>query len=163
MTTIGRSAVPARAVLPFLVAAALLAGCRSVPPVPAPTPTRPVPGRDLAVGGPAARVVAEARSVLGAPYRYSGATPRGFDCSGLVSWAFAAAGVSLPRTAAEQATAGRWGALDDHVGLVVSGAGEPLRMIHASSSRGVVETDVLRSDYWLYRLRFGRRFLPGGG
>ena len=128
------------------------------------------------MSGPAARVVAEARSVLGAPYRYSGSTPRGFDCSGLTSWAFAAAGVALPRSAAEQARAGSWVALDelaagdlvffatadkpDHVGLVVSAPGRPLRMIHASSSRGVTETDVLRSAYWLNRLRFGRRVWP---
>ena len=158
-----------------MVASALLGGCRSAP-TPAPRHTRPAARHVVAPTPIAALVVGSARSVLGAPYRYSGADPRGFDCSGLTSYAFAAAGVPLPRTAAEQADAGRWVALDelaagdlvffstatkpDHVGLVVSAAGEPLRMIHASSSRGVVETDVLRSSYWLDRLRFGRRVLP---
>ena len=160
-------------------ALALLIACRSAP-APEPRATRPPsPARAPAPGSPAAvQVVATARSLLGAPYRYAGADPRGFDCSGLTSYVFAAAGLALPRSAAEQAERGRWVALDElsagdllffstaakpnHVGVVVSLAGEPLRMIHASTSRGVTETEVLREPYWLERLRFGRRLLPGG-
>jgi peptidoglycan DL-endopeptidase CwlO len=43
-----------------------------------------------------------ARSRLGDPYVWGGTGPTEFDCSGLVQWAYAHAGVSLPRTAAEQ-------------------------------------------------------------
>ena len=32
-------------------------------------------------------------------------------------------------------------------------------MIHSSSSRGVIETEVLTDSYWLPRMRFGRRVL----
>jgi len=46
-----------------------------------------------------------------------------------------------------------------HVGVVVSSPGEPLTMIHSSSSRGVIETAVLTDPYWLPRLRFGRRVI----
>jgi cell wall-associated NlpC family hydrolase len=37
-------------------------------------------------------------SKSGAPYRYGATGPSSFDCSGLVQWAFAQAGISLPRT-----------------------------------------------------------------
>jgi cell wall-associated NlpC family hydrolase len=55
------------------------------------------PGSDLA-----ARALASARTQLGTPYRWGGVDEDGFDCSGLTQWAYAAAGVSLPRTAAAQ-------------------------------------------------------------
>lgn len=54
----------------------------------------------------AAAAVAAARSALGRPY--VGATgPSGFDCSGLMQWSYARAGVGLPRTSQEQRYSGR--------------------------------------------------------
>lgn len=58
-------------------------------------------------GGLAARAVTAAVAQKGTPYVYGGSAPGGFDCSGLMMWAFAKAGVSLPRTAAAQAQMGR--------------------------------------------------------
>ena len=76
-----------------------------------------------AVGGTGAgsaeqmTVVREAESQLGVPYVFGGASPsEGFDCSGLVQWAWGQAGVSIPRTTEVQ-----WPALT-HVSL---GALEP--------------------------------------
>lgn len=43
---------------------------------------------------------------LGAPYVWGATGPDSFDCSGLTSWAYAQAGVSLPRTSQAQASAG---------------------------------------------------------
>ena len=57
-------------------------------------------------------VVQAAESQLGVPYVFGGASPaQGFDCSGLVQWAWAQAGVSIPRTTEVQ-----WPALT-HVAL----------------------------------------------
>jgi len=47
-------------------------------------------------------VIATARSVLGAPYRYGGASTNGFDCSGLVSYAYRSVGIAVPRSSNEQ-------------------------------------------------------------
>ncbi|MGH9066666.1 MAG: NlpC/P60 family protein [Acidimicrobiales bacterium] len=58
------------------------------------------PGTASAAGAQAA---SWARSQVGRPYVWGGASPQaGFDCSGLVLWAYARAGVNLPRTAQAQ-------------------------------------------------------------
>ena len=47
-----------------------------------------------------------AYSRLGMPYVWGAAGPTSFDCSGLVQWSFAQAGIRMPRVAASQALAG---------------------------------------------------------
>ena len=47
-----------------------------------------------------------AESRLGMPYVWGGDGPTDFDCSGLVQWSLARAGVVMPRVAAEQALTG---------------------------------------------------------
>ncbi|MGK4583718.1 NlpC/P60 family protein [Kitasatospora sp. HPMI-4] len=94
-------------------------------------------------GSYAAAAVAAAESQEGKPYLWGAVGPGAFDCSGLMVWSYAKAGVSLPRTSQEQATAGtnvgtnianaRPGDLiiyyDDqhHVGMYVGGG----QVIHA--------------------------------
>jgi cell wall-associated NlpC family hydrolase len=85
---------PTRAFRQAVVVAfvALLAAC---------TPFhRGAPGGTASNPGTAALFVAESR--IGAPYRYGGAGPDAFDCSGLVAYAYRQAGITLPRTAAQQ-------------------------------------------------------------
>lgn len=57
--------------------------------------------------GQAAAALAAARSAIGRPYAYGSTGPRAFDCSGLMYWSWAHAGVRLPRTSQEQMFAGR--------------------------------------------------------
>jgi len=99
-----------------------------------------------------ARAVEVARSQLGVPYVWGGASPTGFDCSGLVMWVYGRLGVDLPHNAAALYGAGRPVRLSatrtgdlvffsglGHVGLYV-GHG---RMIHAPHSGRTVEIERL--------------------
>ena len=59
-------------------------------------------------GGPRqAKAVQVARSAIGTPYVPGGRNPGGFDCSGLVQWAYKSVGINLPRTAREQSAVGK--------------------------------------------------------
>ncbi len=51
-------------------------------------------------------VLARAHKSIGTPYVFGGTQPGGFDCSGLVQWAYKGAGIRLPRTAREQSQSG---------------------------------------------------------
>ncbi|MEU5383189.1 NlpC/P60 family protein [Kitasatospora cineracea] len=55
----------------------------------------------------AAAALAAAVSKIGSPYVYGSTGPGTFDCSGLMYWSWRQAGVTLPRTSQEQASAGR--------------------------------------------------------
>lgn len=53
------------------------------------------------------RVVTLAWRAAGAPYRWGGSSPGGFDCSGLTRWVYRQVGVSLPHYSAAQWSYGR--------------------------------------------------------
>lgn len=71
-------------------------GERSEPP---PEPPRTITGN-------AADIVRTALDALGTPYVWGGTADNGFDCSGLVQWAYSRHGIRLPRMSRDQAHAG---------------------------------------------------------
>ncbi|MGH3246784.1 MAG: C40 family peptidase, partial [Trebonia sp.] len=60
----------------------------------------------VASGAALDAVLTAAMSRRGLPYVWGAAGPKSFDCSGLVQWSFARAGIVMPRVAADQALSG---------------------------------------------------------
>jgi cell wall-associated NlpC family hydrolase len=118
----------------------------------------------LAAGGPEA-VVRTAASQLGDGYAWGGTSPAsGFDCSGLVAFSFASAGLDLPHTSYGQYGAGTAVAAADlqpgdlvffstyaagpsHVGIYVGGG----LFIHAADYQEGVTLDTLSEAYYAQR------------
>lgn len=96
-----------------------------------------------------ARVLALARSMMGAPYLWGGLSVKEADCSGLVKAAYLAAGVILPRDASQQAKVGtpvaaeNWDELCPG-DLVFFGNGTSDRITHVAIYEG--EGNVIHSS-----------------
>jgi cell wall-associated NlpC family hydrolase len=142
----------------------------------APEPRLPAPAVPLMITGNAADVVRTALDALGTPYQWGGTAANGFDCSGLIQYAYAQHGIRLPRMSRDQATSGsevppvvealrpgdillfaaRPGGGVTHVGMYV---GEQ-KFIH-SSSTGVklsrLEVHDPDGSWWLTRWVGARR------
>lgn len=114
------------------------------------------------------QLISVAKNYIGTPYIFAGTDEKGFDCSGYTCYVMKKNGIDLPRTAAEQFEAAKkikqsdvqkgdliffdGGAGVSHVGIIVSEKNEPLVMIHASTSKGIVITEIEKSDYWLKKI-----------
>ena len=143
----------------------LAAGCATQTPAAAPAKDGPERAMD-----PGARAASIALDQVGSPYRFGGSSPAGFDCSGLVQYAWRHAGQALPRTTTQLWNATRpisrrelrkgdlvffriEGKMS-HVGLYIGGQ----RFVHAPSSGRTVSVESLESDF--YRAAFIRGGRP---
>lgn len=108
----------------------------------------PAPEEELPASPVAALAASYALTQVGVPYRWAGRSPEtGFDCSGLVYWAFRQAGVDVPHQSAEVYALGRRVPLDQlqpgdvlsfrgrgHVGFALGGG----YYVHSTQSGDVV-------------------------
>lgn len=117
------------------------------------------------------------KTYKGVKYKYGScsASNNGFDCSGFLNYIFKMGGVVLPRSSADMALKGTdvdlinlqkgdflyFNTLNSgrisHVGIVSEINKDKIIMLHVSSSKGVQEVDILKSDYWYARFVLGKR------
>lgn len=117
----------------------------------------------------ALEVVKIARSKIGTKYKYGGIDRKGLDCSGLVYTTYSELRIDMPRSSSAQSHVGKrvyigelqrgdlifFGAKPrskkiTHVGIVSYSKNGRVKMIHSSSSRGVIEDEVDKI-YWTPR------------
>lgn len=118
-------------------------------------------------------VINVAKQQIGKPYKYGSTGPDSFDCSGLTMYAYKnGAGIILPRTSKEQATAGTYvsknnlkpgdliffntsGSGISHVGIYLGND----EMLHAPSSGKTIEITKITLSYWSSRYVTARRII----
>ena len=134
--------------------------------------TSPSPAVSSSAGrGDVDDLIGSAMGFLGVAYRFGGASPSGFDCSGFMQYIFRKAfAVNLPRTSAEQANVGvavnrsqlqpgdmvffrTAGSRISHVGMYIGND----RFIHAPRTGKRIEITSLSNRYWSARYATARR------
>jgi cell wall-associated NlpC family hydrolase len=157
--------------------ALILGGCVTSRPGAhgAPSPAAASAGMVPAPLDSQALMLDSAVGMLGQPYRFGGAAPGGFDCSGLVVYVAGSAGIRMPRTAQEQLRAGvpvgrrriKAGDLvfmhlahkELHVGISIDAE----RFIHAPSTGGFVRIDSLAAPPYSTGFFGARRIVDVAG
>jgi cell wall-associated NlpC family hydrolase len=147
---------------PAAMAAAIAPAPDALPPGMG-QPGGPGPGAGGPGSGQGAVAVQAALTRVGDPYSWGGAAPGGFDCSGLVMWAFQQAGIALPHSSQALAHGGQPVSLSElqpgdvltfysdasHAGLYI---GDGL-MIHSSTYGVPVRVVPMNSSGPIYDAR----------
>ena len=119
-------------------------------------------------------IISYAKGYIGTPYLYGGNSKKGFDCSGFTQYIMKQHGYNLPRTAQSQGDtyskikAGQAMKGDlvffgsskkniSHVGIVSSDKGSSISMIHASSSKGIMISNIENNSYWTPKIQYYAR------
>ncbi len=121
------------------------------------------------------QVINYAKRQEGTKYRYGGMSKSGFDCSGLSCFVMKKVNKVLPRNSTAQSKQGKKIPIKkaqagdlvffgkngkvNHVAIVLENNGGELKVIHSTSSRGVIIEDVNRSPYWRPKLMFAKNIL----
>lgn len=132
---------------------------------------------EITISEAAKRIVDHAKTYEGVKYKYGGMTKRGMDCSGLVYTSFKKQNINLPRTTADMSKTGDWIDLKEvkegdllffatkkrsrkvnHVGIVTNSRIGNVEFIHASTSNGVMVSN-LAERYWYFAFVQARRVL----
>ncbi|ANH59025.1 C40 family peptidase [Dokdonia donghaensis] len=123
------------------------------------------------------RIIKQAQAFSGTRYKFGGTTRKGMDCSGLIYVAFQKENIVLPRVSRDMAQRGKpvknkdidkgdllffrtskSGKRINHVGLVTKVDGDDIYFIHATTSKGVL-TSNLNERYWNRAYVMARRVL----
>lgn len=123
-----------------------------------------------------------AESLLESPYISGGRNPQsGFDCSGFTQFIFGQKGVKLQKYSAAQSQQGSRVELESckagdliffkrpnsgrvfHVAMIFSNVKGHPKIIHSTSSRGVVIDDLMQSNYWKSKIWEVRDVITLGG
>lgn len=132
---------------------------------------------DITLSEAAKDIIDFAKQFEGVKYKYGGTTKKGMDCSGLVHTVFKQNAITLPRRSSDMAKSGDWIDLKqvqkgdllffatkkgsrniNHVGIVTDSRVGNVEFIHASTSKGVIVSN-LAERYWYFAFVQARRIL----
>lgn len=118
-----------------------------------------------------------AQKHIGTKYKYAGKNPAGFDCSGFTYFVMQDAGITLNASSKSQESNGKKIEVKDtqpgdllffrrskngdvfHVSMVLSNENGTIKMIHSTTSRGVVIDELNKNTYWNTKVATARNVI----